>query len=101
MTKGLEIQWGLPVDNPENNLVVKLRHNVIHIEIPVNLPGIGCMTIMDLLNIERVREILDLSKPLNTAVSVLKKSTVVSEPVRITTEERELRKDLTDSLNSD
>ena len=44
------LQYGLPVNNPESNVLVKESKNVIHIEVPINYPDIHKLSITDLLN---------------------------------------------------
>lgn len=63
--KDLQIQFTFPVDNPVNNVRVKRRRGVVHIEIPINYPDLHLLAITDLLDIAGNMSKLDLPTTLN------------------------------------
>ena len=48
--KAISIQYGLPVKNPVDNVVVTRKAHVIHLEIPINYPDIHKVSFADLLD---------------------------------------------------
>jgi len=63
--KGVTIQWGFPVDNPEDNWSITIKRGFVHACIPTNSPDIHKLTIADMLDHPHVRRLLELSRTLN------------------------------------
>lgn len=65
MPKAYQVQFTLPVDNPEDNVVKIIRRTVIHFEVPVNYPSFEQVGYAELLRVAKVKELLTESTGLN------------------------------------
>lgn len=81
MSKAYQVQFVLPVNNPEDNVVRTRKRGVIHFEVPINHPDINNLGIQKLLEVAHDTEKLTLLTPLNnkTGLSKSKKSSKASE----------------------
>lgn len=62
------IQFTLPVDNPVNNVVKRIRKGGYIFEVPINTPDIHKLTYADLLVMAEEAELSTVSTPLNNRV---------------------------------
>lgn len=67
--KAYTVQFEFPCDNPEDNVVKRLRmkrgKQFIEFSVPINLPDLHHKGFSELLQLSQRRELLGLSTPLN------------------------------------
>jgi len=51
--KTMSIQYSLPCEKPEENVVSNIRRGVIHIEIPMNYPDVHTLTLDQILKVAK------------------------------------------------
>jgi hypothetical protein len=80
------------VDNPVDNLVIKVRRGVMHIGLPINYPDLHNLSIAELLDLPQARNCLDLYRGLNTDIIKALGDTVIkmrvdncTEKIKVTT----------------
>lgn len=59
--KAFQIQFVLPCEYPEDNVVKKIKKEVIHFEVPINLPDMENIGFRKLLELAKLEEKPDLS----------------------------------------
>lgn len=64
MTK-YEVQFELPVDNPENNVAMRRKQGAITFFVPINHPKAHNLGFQDLLDAAQLSGLLRVSTPLN------------------------------------
>jgi hypothetical protein len=76
MPREYSVQFSLPVDNPENNVLMTRGKNVIRFEVPINHPDVHNLGIQKLLEIAHDTTKVVLLTDLNKKKSLAKKGIV-------------------------
>lgn len=69
-----EVQFELPVNNPENNVSKRVKKGVTIFFVPINHPDAHNMGYQDLIAAQELSGLLKLSPPLNNTVDTKKKN---------------------------
>lgn len=77
----IRIQFELPVDNPVNNVRIKGERKGLTIFVPINLPGVHNLTLLEILELAKPTELFTVLTTLNNSVAVLSKEVLVSKPL--------------------
>jgi len=73
----ITVQFELPVDNPQDNVRTKCEQKGMKIFVPINLPGVHNLSLVELLNLAKPTELFTVLTTLNNTVVVSKEVPVV------------------------